>query len=256
MAYGVPNIRVWPLPRLRDFSGEYPDPAPDFKLTPLPEGGWRVTLTFQWVRLFGHWPMTHAGKSDLWFIGLDRSPETGRPVAGRVLWPRGNDATFTKFCEAIDLYVFSGIYQRQLDLTHGVWAVGHEERYYPFVKAGEPTIQRYDPVSDDIFNTRMVQPLIDANENAWKLLQMDKNNKPTIMSKPESIRSSVWRNLGRMIFLSDAVGQKRLEYLEGRWMGEMPEEYKSKAEARDEKSPAAPDADFDDGAIELDDKEY
>ena len=256
MAYGVPNDRVWLLPRLRDFSSAYPDPMFRSEVRANKNGGWHVKLSFQWVHLYGHWPMMKNGKSDLWFIGLDKSPETGRPITGRVLWPRGAADSFVKFCEAIDGNVFSDIYRRELRRTRDLWGTGHAERYYPFIQTKTPTFSRYDPDSDWMFSTRLVQPLIDANANAWELLETDKNNKSTIMSKPDKVRNAVWANLGNMIFLSEAVAKRRLEYLEGRWRGELPPEYKSRAETAADKSPAAPDADYDDGAIELDDKEY
>lgn len=256
-AYGVPNVHARLYPRLRDFSPAYPELVPHFEYKRNKGGGWHVTLSFKWHELYGLWPMAKTGRSDLWFVGLERSPETGRPLAGRVLWPRGSEASWTKFCGALDYHAITDRYRRELGRTRDIWSTGPAERYYPFAVTKGETFHRYDPASDAIFFSRVVMPLIDANANAWELIEVTKKQpKPKIDAKPDSIRQEVWRSLGNLLYLSHAIGEKRLEYLEGRHAGEIPPEYKSKAEAFKESKPTEMNADFDPDAIQLEDKEY
>lgn len=256
-AYGVPNIHARLYPRLRDFSPSYPELVPRFECKGNKEGGWRVTLSFRWYELYGLWPMAKTGKSDIWFVGLERSPETGRPLAGRLLWPRGSESAWAKFCGGFNYGDLTDRYRRELGRTRDVWSSGPAERYYPFASTEAETFHRYDPASDGIFFSRVVMPLIDANANSWELIEVTKKQpKPKLDAKPDAIRQIVWRSLGNLLYLSHAVGDKRLEYLEGRHAGEIPSEYKSKAEAFEESKPVEMNADFDPDAIQLEDKEY
>lgn len=256
-AYGVPNIHARLYPQLRDFSPAYPELDPWFECNGNPEGGWHVTLSFRWYELYGLWPMARAGKSDLWFVGLERSPETGKPLAGRILWPRGNEAAWAKFCGSLHYLCISDRYRRELGRTRDVWATGQAERYYPFAATKEETYHRYSQDSDPIFYSRVVMPLLDANANAWELLEVRrKEPNPALETKPDTIRHEVWKNLGNLLYFSHTIGEKRLEYLEGRHAGIIPPEYKSKAEAFAESAPRELDPDYDSEAIQLEDKEY
>lgn len=256
-AYGVPNVHARLYPILRDFSPDYPELTPSFDCRGNKEGGWRVTLSFEWHELYGLWPMARTGTSDLWFVGLERSPETGGPLAGRVLWPRGNETAWAKFCGAFRYSSISDRYRRELRRTRDLWSTGQAERFYPFAATKEETFHRHDSASDGIFFSRVVMPLVDANANSWELLEVDrKNPKPKLDSKSDTIRQAVWRSLGNLLYLSHAIGVKRLEYLDGRHKGVVPAEYKTKAAAFAESAPRELDPDYDSEAIQLEEKEY
>ena len=61
--------------------------------------------------------------------------------------------------------------------------------------------------------------------------------------------------LGRMLYLSHQVGLLRRDYLVGRFAGKEPPE-PPKKKAAESPLQKAPDADFDEDAIQLDDKEF
>ncbi len=256
IAYAVHNPRVWAWPRLRDFGPEYPNPRPSLRVEGNSRGGWKATLTCHWLYLYGHWPMQKAGRGDLWFVGIDRSPDTGLPVAGRVLWPRGHADYYRRFAERMATGAITDLYKEELDRTRTVWTTAEAERLYPFAKTAKPTFHRYDLESDGMFFGRLVLPLLDANENAWQLIWTDKeHSKPKFVQQPDRVKMLIWKNLGRMLFLSHEVGNRRLDYLEGRYAGVEPPEYTPK-ESPDANMPAEPDADYDPDMIQLDDKEF
>ena len=257
IAYGVHSTRVWAWPRLRDFGPDYPDPRPHLRVEGNKSGGWKASLTCHWIYLYGHWPMQRAGQSDLWFVGIDRSPDTGRPVAGRILWPRGHAENFRRFAEKMDTREITDLYKEELGRTRDVWATADAERLYPFAETAQPTFQRYDLQSDRLFYGRLLRPLLDANENAWQLLWTDKeHDKPKFNQQPDRVKTLIWSHLGRLLFLSRDVGLRRLEYLEGRYAGVEPPPYEPKKDPARANSPSGPDADYDPDTIQLDDKEF
>jgi len=200
--------------------------------------------------------MQRPGRGDLWFIGLERSPDTGRPLAGRVLWPRGHAEYYKRFADKMGTGPMTGIYKDELGRTRDVWLTGSSERFYPFAKTAKPTFHRYDNASDSMFYNRLVRPLIDANENAWQLIWTDKEHKPKFIGQPERVKMLIWKNLGRMLFLSHEVGLRRLDYLEGRYAGVEPPEYVPKVDPSRANMPTEPDIDYDPDQIQLDDKEF
>ncbi len=257
IAYGVTNPRVWVWPRLRDFGPDYPDPRPTLRVGGNPAGGWHATLSFSWLSFYGHWPMQTGGRADLWFVGIDRAPDSGRPIAGRILWPRGHADNFRRFAEKIPTAAITDIYKEQLDRTQRVWTTAQAERFYPFARTARPTFHRYDCESDAMFYDRLVRPLLDANNNAWQLIWTDKEHaNPKFAKEPDRVKTLIWRNLGRMLHLSHDVGLRRLGYLEGRYAGTEPPPYVPKGDPARDKAPNEPDADYDPDAIQLDDKEF
>ena len=257
IAYGVHKRRVWMWPRLRDYGPDYPDPCPHLRVEGNKAGGWKATLTCHWLYLYGHWPMQTQGRADVWFVGVDRSPETGRPVAGRVLWPKGHANAFRDFAEKLDTRAITDRYKEELGRTRDVWTTAESERFYPFAETAQPTFQRYGRDGDRMFHDRLVRPLLDANENAWQLVWTDKqHDNPKFPQQPDRVKMLIWKNLGRMLFLSHEVGRRRLEYLEGRYAGVEPPPYEPKKDPARANAPAGPDADYDPDTIQLDDKEF
>ncbi len=257
IAYGVGNPRVWVWPRLRDYTPFYPNPRPSFSVQGNKEGGWRATLTFSWLSFYGHWPMMGDGKSDIWFVGLEKDPFTGGPVAGRILWPRGSNNNFRKFAETMTTAEMTGLYKEELDRTRTMWTTAGAESGYPFAKTERPTFQRYDKEGDSMFFNRLVQPIVDANDNAWQLIWTDKEHKnPKFNQQSDRVKMLIWQHLGRMLYMSYNVGLLRRDYLERRYAGDEPPEPVKKVDLSRVKAPDEPDVDFDDGAIQLDDKEF
>ena len=256
IAYATPNPRVWIWPRLRDFGPDYPDPRPHLRVEGNAKGGWKATLTCHWLYLYGHWPMQTNGKSDIWFVGVDRAPGLQHPIAGRVLWPRGHAENFRRFAEKIGTGAITDLYKEELGRTESVWTTAEAERFYPFAQTAEPTFNRYDLEGDRMFYGRLVRPLLDANKNAWQLVWTDKaHDKPQFIQQSDRVKMLIWKNLGRMLFLSHEVGLRRLDYLEGRYAGVEPPEYTPPADPLAD-APAEPDADYDPDLIQLDDKEF
>ena len=256
IAYGVRNPRIWTWPRFRDYGPDYPDPRPSLRVEGNKRGGWRATISFSWLSFYGHWPMQTGGKTDLWFVGLERSPETGRPLAGRILWPRGHADNFRHFAERLKTSEITDIYKRQLGRTEAVWTTAEAERFYPFAQTAKPTFHRYDLEGDRMFFNRLVRPLLDANKNAWELIWTDQDHpEPKFIKQPDSIRLLILRNLGRMLYMSHEVGQRRLDYLVDRYEGREPPDYTPPRDPLAD-APREPDADYDPDAIKLDDKEF
>ena len=246
IAYGVGNPRVWMWPGLRDFGPDYPNPRPHLHVEGNAKGGWKATLTCQWLYLYGYWPMQKNGKSDIWFVGVDNAPGLRHPIAGRVLWPRGHAENFRRFAEKLDTRAITDIYKEELDRTRDVWTTADAER----------TFHRYDLESDNMFYGRLVRPLLDANENTWQLVWTDKEHpKPKFIQQSDRVKMLIWQNLGRMLFLSHEVGLRRRDYLEGRYAGIEPPAYKPPDDPLAD-APKEPDADYDPDSIQLEDKEF
>lgn len=257
IAYGVRNIRVQTWPRLRDFSPDYPNLRPSFSLQGNKEGGWRATISFSWLSLYGHWPMLRDGKNDIWFVGIDKAPYLDAPVAGRVLFPRGSKNLFAHFASSMTTGGITEIYKEELVRAGTMWTTAQAESYYPSAKTETPTFQRYDVESDKMFYERMVKPLVDANENAWQLIWTDREHKnPKFLKQTDRVKMLIWQHLGRMLYLSYDVGLLRRDYLEMRYAGQEPPEVKKKEDLSRQELPKEPDVDFDMDAIQLDDKEF
>jgi hypothetical protein len=255
IAYGVPTIRIQPWPRLRSYCPGYPDMRPSLAVVPNPGGGWRAVVSVNWLSLYGHWPMQEAGIRDVWCVGFDRSPDTGRPAAFRLVWPKGSAAEFRKFAARINTGNLSSIYKTELNRTIEVWMTAFRERYYPFTKTANPCYNRYDLDSDEMFRARLVQPLVDANDNAWQILWTDKEHKPKLDMQPEAVKLEIWKMLGRMLYLSHDVGRLRRDYLAGRFAGQVPPEPEKKVDHR-RQTPVGPDLDDGGVDIQLDDMEF
>ena len=256
IAYGVKNPRVWMWPQLRDFGPDYPNPRPHLRVEGNAKGGWKASLTCHWLYLYGHWPMQKNGKSDIWFVGVDSAPGLPRPIAGRILWPRGHAENFRRFAEKFDTGAITDLYKEELGRTESVWTTAEAERFYPFAQTAKPTFHRYDLEGDRMFYGRLVRPLLDVNENAWQLVWTDKQHpKPKFIQQPDRVKMLIWQNLGRMLFLSHEVGIRRRDYLEGRYAGIEPPEYKPPEDPLAD-APKEPDADYDPDSIQLDDKEF
>ncbi len=257
IAYGVGNPRVWSWPRLQDYGPDYPPLNANLNYGGNKQGGWYARVSFGWAGLYGHWPMMRDGKLDVWYVGLDKSPLTGKPLAARVLWPKGHKDNFRKFASSISTGEMTGIYKGQLDRTFETYFTSFRERFYPFAKTAKPAFYRYDYESDTMFLNRLVKPLTDANENAWQCVWTDKEHKhPRFPKESDAVKMSIWKNLGRMFYMMDEVSVRRRDYLVGRYAGREPPEYVKKEDHSKVKPPDDPDVDYDANEIQLDDKEF
>ena len=252
------NTRVWTSPVLRDFGPDYPNPQPSVTVTGNKGGGWTATVSVKWVHLFGHWPMQRAGKSDLWFVGLDRAPDTGKALSGRILWPRGSPGNFKTLAALMSPVEMTKAYNAELGRTQKIWTTAHEERLYPYAKTATPSFNRYDVESDRMFWERLVEPLCITNQNAWDVIYADLKHLSKLPAQPDAVKMSIWSNYGRMCYLSHEVGLRRLSYLEGRLEGREPPPAPKKAKTAEEVAAQhkAPDADYDPDSLQLDEKEF
>lgn len=256
-AYAAPNIRVMEWPRLRSHGPDCPELKPSFSFQPVKGGGYRATLGVSWMSLYGRWPMMTANaRGDVWYVGVDRSPETGKPVAAKIQWPKANPAVFDKFCGAFHTSALTRAYKEQLARTDDRWMLGQRDRYYGFIKTKEPCFNSGDYESDELFRTCLEQPLVDANDEVWKMVWDDKEHpNPTFRKQTPVVQKSIYKMFGRMFYLSHTVGLLRRDYLAGRFAGKLPQKTQAKSAETDKKK-KGPDADFDEDALELDDKEF
>ena len=257
IAYGVPNIRVKHWPQVRSYGPDYPDLRASYSLDPVKGGGWTASVTVSWLALYGHWPMLKNGVGDVWYVGLLKSPETGKPLLFRLAWPKGYEGEYPKIAAGMTTGAISNIYKEELARTYEVWMTAFREHYYPFAKTAKPCFNRYDLESDEMFRTRLLQPLLDANENAWQLIWTDKEHtNPKFNAQVDAVKLKIWKKLGKMLFLSYDAGLLRRDYLRDRFAGKEPAEYVKKEDTSRASAPVGPDVDFDDGAIQLDDVEF
>jgi len=258
LSYMAPNTRVWIWPRLRDYGPDYPKPEPSLTVAGNKNGGWTATLSFKWIDFYGVWPMQRDGKSDLWFVGLDRSPETGKTLAGRILWPRGGRTYFRMLASAMHPFDMTHVYSAELARTEKVWTTAQEERLYPYPKTERPSFNRYDAESDAMFWERLVEPLCRTNENAWKVIFASREHPSKLPLQPDRVKMAIWERFGSMCFLSHDVGLRRLAYLEDRFAGRTPPPAPSKKKSADEIAAEhdEPDADYNPDGLQLDEKEF
>ena len=261
IAYAAWCPRVNVHPNLRSYGPDYPNPRPSLSVNGNRQGkkelgGYHVTLSFSWLSFYGLWPAMKDGVQDVWYVGVDRTPESASPVVGRIVWPRGaSRLNFKKFSSGISTGGITGIYKEELARTYDVWMLGFRERYFPFPQTDKPTYYRGERASDEMFMNRILQPILDLNENAWQAVWTDKEHKPTFAKLPERVQYDILKNLPRMIYMSPRVGLLRRDYLRDRYAGKEPPEPPPKKEPENA-APKAPDADFDEDAIQLDDKEF
>ena len=261
MAYAAHCPRVMTWPQLRSYGPDYPEPGPSVSYEGNRQGkkelgGYHVTLSFNWQSFYGVWPGMTDNKQDVWYVGVDRTPESSVPIVRRIVWPRGaSKLNFKRYAGSIGTRGMTSAYQRELARTYEVWMLGWRERYYPFPKTARPTFYRGERESDAMFLERVVQPLLDQNENAWNAVWTDKDHKPTYANLPERARNDILRNLPRMFYLSYNVGLLRRDYLRDRYAGKEPP-VPPKKKPPENAAPRTPDADFDENALQLDDKEF
>jgi len=252
-AYAAANSRIRAFPRLADYGPDYPDLHPSFDFKAAGTNGWTARLSVSWASLYGRWPMTDEKFSDVWYASVGGSAvPASESLALR--WPRGRATTFRSFAAALSSGEITTLYKEELRRTETAYAVSYEERTYPFAKPPRPTFQRGECAADALFLERMLRPLLDRNANAWDAVRSDKDHKPTLDRLPEASKRQVWKNLGRLLYLSDEVSRLRADYLKARFAGREPPPCAKRTDSRT--SPDAPDAGYDEDALSLDDKEF
>lgn len=248
IAYGAKNPRVTVWPQVRTYGPDYPDPHPE-----LAFDGKRATLKFSWLSFCGHWPAMTEGRQDRWQFGLARA--CGPTNVCSVVWPSGQPKrTFRQLAAGISMREVTERYAEELARTEGVWSLGFRERLFPFPQTAKPTFHRGERESDEMFLSRVVQPLLDQNANAWKVIYTDKDRESKFAQQVARVQDDIIRHLPRMLHLSTRVGELRRDYLRDRFAGREPP-VPDKPSAR-ESSPSAPDVDFDEDGLQLDDKEF
>ncbi len=257
IAYGVGYSRVSTRPKAREYGPDYPMPRPG-------GGGWSgnrngpggsVTVSFGWSAFLGHWPMLRKGKFDLWYVGLDRSPETGKPIAARLLWPRGHEDNYMAFASRIGTGTMTDFYKGELARVADMWSTADAESRYMYAPTEKPAFHRYDLETDHVFYKDVVKPLLDANENGWQLFWTDKEHKrPKFNKEPDSVRRIIYRTLDKYYYMSYRTSELRAKYLEDRWSGKLPPEYVPPPPPPS--LPDEPDVDYDPNEIQLEDKAF
>jgi len=254
------NWRLVPIAR-GSYSSQYPRLAPRFDYRPAKDGaGWTLTLGFSWLSVWGFWPSVSTGALDKWYVAVDELP--GVPAAAcRLDWARGREINFKKLASRISCDEITSRYAAQKEQANGIYNLWYEERLYGFAKTKEPTFQRCDPESDKVFWQRVVVPMLDENQNLEDITRVSKdrdNNRipPKLEKANDAVKAAVWKSLGKLFTLAERVGVARRDYILQRYAGGMPPEPPKKEKSEGAQAVTAPDADNDDEALQLDDKEF
>ena len=145
--------------------------------------------------------------------------------------------------------------------SRDIYRLWHEDRLYGFAKTATPTYQRYDPESDRVFWKRVVEPMVEANADVADITHAGRNEKGDLVSakldkENEAVKVKVCRSLGGLFDLAERVSAARRDYILMRYDGKMPPEPPKRKPAEGAAALTAPDADNDDEALSLDDKEF
>ncbi len=218
--YERPQIRVHCRPQLRTFTAEHPDISPSLQVTVLKNGGWSARVTLPWHAIHAFWPSVRPGKIDIWHVALDRLPNGAKPEPVSISWPRGSEANIVKLVSNLNLLAFTVSYKEELARTADTWETSFLERLYDFPATERPTFHRFDRESDAAFRIRFVDPLVKANQNAWELMQSDRDHRnPKLFQAPDHVKMQIGKSLDRYLYLSRAVGTARRDYLRDRFAG-------------------------------------
>ncbi len=256
--YGIPQPRVKVKPSCRTPSLSHPSIMPGFNLRPIKGGGYSLNLTFSWVDLYGSWPAVVSRKSDNWYIAAERLPDGARPAPAKLIWSRGREANFKTLSQKLNLGALTERYKTELKRTEKVWKTAFEERLYKFEKTPKPTFNRYEVSSDTNFYERVAKPLIDANLNIWNMVQNDKEHpKPKVRTASDAVQNTIYKSLGKLLYLSQNMGKARRDYLRDRFAGKpLPALVKKEEPKKDTKAPTnmLEDDSFND--LQLDDVQF
>lgn len=233
-----------------------PELSPRFRyLRDEKTGKWRVELTFYWSDLLGYWPSVRNGSRDKWFFSLDALPGVS-PVAVQMNWAKGRDDNFAKVA---DQWKPKGISERWAsirDRVVGSYGFSVSDRQYGFLKTEKPTYNRLDADGDKVFRERVLQPMLDEAEAIADIAYWNETERRvTRLEKlPPAGKLKFWKAMDKLFDFADRVDAARREYLLMRLDGKMPPEPPPKTVKESDSIPSAPNADIDDGAIQLDDE--
>lgn len=251
--------RLKPIPR-GTYSSRYPRLEPRFDFKWNDEGGWTLKLDFSWLSVYGLWPSSRNGGSDKWYVSLDAL--AGIPAAAcRLDWARGREQNYRKLALGVSCFEITSRYEDQLVRSRDIYRLWHEDRLYGFAKTATPTFQRYDPESDKVFWERIVEPMVEANASLAEITHAGRNEKGDLVSakldkESEAVKVKVCRSLGGLFDFAERVSAARRDYILLRYDGKIPPEPPKRKPAEGAAALTAPDADNDDEALSLDDKEF
>jgi len=243
------------------YGSRYPRLEPRFDFDWREKGsGWRLKLFFNWLDLYGYWPSLKNNVAERWYVSLDALP--GVPSAAcRLDWAKGRELNFKRFTRSLDCATITERYAEETLQAGGIYRLWHDERLYGFAKTKEPTYQRCDPESDKVFWERVVKPMVDDNKALADITYTYRNNDRTWVPPPlaradEQTKMSVWKKLGKLFTLAERVSLARRDYILTRYAGKLPPKPSEKGKPAGAAALTAPDADNDDNALDLDDKEF
>lgn len=238
-------------------SSRYPQAKPRCHTTFTKDGGWEVSLRYSWLDFYGFWPTLKNNIIDRWFVSVEGVK--GRPdVFCRVNWSKGREKNFAAFGNRIDYQALTELYGAQQDHTGGIYNLWYDERLYGFLVTEQPTFYRTDAESDKVFWKRVVEPLVQDNAHAAEMTY--ENNLAHVSAKirkaDEPRKISLWKSLGKMIFMGSRVSRLRRDYILQRYAGGMPPEPPPRKPPEGAAALTAPDVDNDDDAIQLDEEVF
>lgn len=251
--------RLKPVAR-RSYGSKYPKLRPYFNFKWNDNGGWRIVLEFNWFSLYGFWPSVRNGVVDKWYAAVDGLPGV-TPTACRLDWAKGREINFKNLAATIACRAITSRYAEQKQQASGIYRLWYDERLYGYAKTKEPTYQRCDPESDQMFWDRVVEPMMDANRNLEEITytyqDSDHNWIPAKLEKQSDVvKLQVRKSLGKLFDLSERVSAARRDYILMRYAGKTPPEPPPKKPPEGAAAVSEPDVDNDDNALQLDEKEF
>lgn len=233
-----------------------PELSPGFRyLRDEKTGKWSVEIAFSWAELFGYWPSVRNGSRDKWFFSLDALSGVS-PVAVQMNWAKGSEANFSKIA---DWWKAKLLYERWASVRGravGPYGFSVSDRLYGFLKTEKPTYNRLDADSDKIFRERILQPMLDEVDSMADIAYVNETDRrvPRLDKLPLAGKLKFWKSMHKLFDFAERVDAARREYLLMRLEGKIPPEPPPKKQQEEDAASSAPNADIDDGAIQLDDE--
>lgn len=202
---------------------ESPYLTPTFRRTTEKDGRWTASVSFGWMPIALFSPALRPGERDRWLVRL--SDGNGRERGAAVLlWPRGAKENLDERIEVLTKKRIAEAFDGAAETLREDFSRWHSERLYRFTETPEPTFHRFGKESDAIFAERVLEPFLTARRSAAERLAL--------------------------LPLVASASRLRRDYLVGRFAGRVPPPVeRKKAEV------VRPDADRDEDALDLEEKE-
>lgn len=220
-SYGSAAVRVLPK-------------EPKTAFYPL-EKGWALVFSFRWQEFQDRIPF-HEGKYPIgWRLTATRAREDGTTATWGTLadpvilsWGRPGDAFVDEVAMGYFMENMLGKHYRDtMSFLRQDWTTYRQERWVAALDLGLETFEKKNPVSDDLFFTRIVGPIFEANDNIDKAIYHNVDSlkkeyvpRPKVADFSKAKRRAIVAGLDRIIFIEETIENARRDYLLARFFGE------------------------------------